>query len=146
MFYLSVLVIWNQTLNHSWVKAGGMCTYSPGIKSSFHPYCNFNCQPHVQELHPKCQQSSSLTYSLWLGLSPCSFHCSFQPLALLPSLPLSHFTFCFVAVSIFKTTSHFQGNNILKINCPFVLYYIGSYINNISVVLIHIPIYLLWRF
>lgn len=67
----------------------------------------------------------SLTYSSCFVSLHAPFHCSFQRLALLPSFPLSHFIFSFVLVFIFKTTSHFQGNNILKINFPFVVSYIG---------------------
>lgn len=88
----------------------------------------------LQLLIVSCTFKSSILNASKALLSPTAsglvslhapFHCSFQPLALLPSISFSHFIFSFVLVSILKTTSHFQGNNILKINFPFVVSYIG---------------------
>jgi len=51
-----------------------------------------------------------------------------------------------VSDSVFETTFHFQGNKILKKMSILKCLTLVSYSNNISIVLIQIPMYLLWIF
>lgn len=97
----------------------------------------------------KAQHSSSLISIFWLfNLAPlhAPFHHSFQPLPLLPSFPSSlifYFLLCrFLYLKqplIFKATKSSENKN-----SPLKCLALVSYTNNTSVVLIHIPIYLLW--